>query len=159
MMNIQAQVKTKWNADRVLRESSRKVKKYLYRSGGLLRTMISRTLRRARKIRVSELPDEDREQYLEDLEDFRAGLRDKRPELRTIASSPGELPLLQMKPSPLKRGLKFSVDEANAVTLVGPERRGSGSAAAIEKRNPFVRPGLDKFIPQIPGILAQTMKG
>lgn len=159
MTRVQAQVKTTWNADRVMRESGRKVKKYLYRSGGLLRTMISRSLRRARKIRVSELPEEDREQYLEDLEDWRAGHRDKRPVLRTIASSAGELPLLQMKPSPLKRGLKFSVDEAAAVTAVGPERRGSGSAAVIEKRNPFVRPGLEKFIPQIPGILAQTMKG
>ena len=158
-MRLRVKAHARWNPHRLLRQQKSVRRKYLYRGAGLTRKIIQRSLRYARKIRVSELPDEAREEYLEAKEDFQNGYRDKPPVLRTIVSSPGNPPLLQMRPSPLKRGVKFSVDEAATVATIGVARARSGSAGTIEQKRPFVRPGLAEIVPRLPGILAQSSKG
>lgn len=150
-INLSAVVKFDDKTTLGLRRQQRKIiRNYLVHAGGYLRTVIRRSLRKARRIRYSELPDDAQEKYREDLEDFRNGYRKSPPVLRDIVSSPGQPPLLHMMPSPLRNGIKFDVDEDAAVVVIGGVKDRGGFIDQIEAKRPFVGPAYTKTLPKLP---------
>lgn len=153
------------DAARLMRRSDKIRKRYLNYGGAFARKVAARSLRKARRIRVSELPDEAREEYQEAMEEFRNGYRDKPPKLRTIISEPGKPPLMQTPPYPLKRGLRFALDANATVALIGPVRDKSGVAGDLEhgtgkikRARPFMGPAFIKTLPRLPGFLASAAR-
>ena len=162
-MNIHLNGKGRFDASKLLRRSLAVRKRFLYSAGGFARKVARRSLRKARKIRVSELPDEARQEYQEAMEDFRNGYRDKPPKLGTIISDPGKPPLLHQNPSPIKNRLKFTVDGAATVATIGVERANDGIAGDLEygrgkikQARPFMGPALKTTLPKLPSFLAQA---
>ena len=155
----------RWDASQLMRQQHGVRRRYLFKAGGTIRTTARRSLRKARRIRVSELPDEAQEEYREALEDFRAGHRDRPPVLNTIVSDPYNPPLLQMSPSPLRNGLRFSVDKGAETVVIGPERSNEGIAGDLEfgrgkirKPRPFMRPAYQKTLPQLPSLFRSAVR-
>ena len=138
----------------VLKQTDLQKRRFLLQAGGFVRTTARRSLRKARKIRRSELPDEDREEFDEAMEDFRLGHSKSQPKLRDIISNPGEAPLLHSRSSPLKKQLVFVATKDSVI--VGPERRADGIAGDLEhgtgdvkKARPFMGPAFEKFLPRL----------
>ena len=165
-MSIRIQIKAsgKFDAEKVKRAIDRKMNSALFRAGGLIRTIAKRSLRPARKIRLSELPDEDREQYREEMEDYRNGYRERPPVLRDIISDPGNPPLLHMKPSPLRQLLRFFVEKDKTTVVIGPERAKDAIAGelehgrgAVKAARPFMAPAMVKALPKLPQFLRSAV--
>lgn len=159
-MNVLVGGSYTYRPDPIIRRKKRVMRRFLFGSGGLVRRIVRRSLKKARKIRVSELDDDQAEAYREQMEDFQNGHRDNPPILRDIISTPGELPLLHTQPSPLKEKVVFAVDPDMAFVVIGPKRARDGVAGDIEKgqgdikqARPFVGPGLEKALPRLPGFL------
>ena len=159
-MELNVKVEGEFNGDKIRKPTRKRILKALYRAGGLGHKIAKRSLRRARKIRVSELPDEAAEDYREKMEDFQNGYRDRPPVLKDIISDPGKPPLLHSDNSPLKQLIRFKVDEQNQTVVWGPERARSAIAGNLEygtgtikAARPWVRPSLQKMIPKIPDYL------
>jgi len=147
-------------SDRVSKPVKNKTIQALYQMGGLGHKIAKRSLRRARKIRVSELPDDAAEQHREQLEDFQNGYRNRPPYLRDIISDPGKPPLLHSDNSPLKQLIRFSVDRDKGFVVWGPLRAKSAIAGDLEygqgtvkAARPWMRPSLQKVIPKLPAHL------
>lgn len=149
----------------VMQQQERVRRRFFHMAGGNTRTVARRSLKQARRIRVSELPEEAREEYESDMDDFKAGLRARPPVLRTIISKPGDPPLLQMKRSPLKYRLMFAVSSDNYAVVVGPERARTGIARDLEEgRNgirarPFMGPAFNSTLPKLPSMLRSAVGG
>lgn len=157
---IGAKAKGEFNPKKVREPTRKTILRTLYRLGGYGHKVAKRSLRRARKIRVSELPDEDQETYREQKEDYHNGYRDTPPVLRDIISDPGKPPLLHSDRSPLKLLTTFAVDENKMTVVWGPKKAEDGIAGDLEygrgkikKARPFIRPSLEKTLPKLPDYL------
>jgi len=142
------------------RQSKGVRRRFLNRVGGAVRKTAKRSLRKARKIRVSELPDEAKEEYREDMAEWKAGVRKAKPVLRDIISKPGDPPLLHQTKSPLKVLLKYKTDKEARSVVIGPERAKDGIAGALEfgrgrikRPRPFMGPAFRKLRPRFPEYL------
>lgn len=135
----------------VTKVTDRQRKRFLFSAGGFLRTTARRSLKFARKIRRSELPDDAREAFDDSREDFGNGHIDTQPRLGDVISAKGSFPLLHARPkSALKEKLIFAVAADLSGVTIGPKRSNDAVADKIEKRNPFMAPAFQKFLPRIP---------
>lgn len=164
MITPKFKTRSTFTPQRLMRQQKRIRKRFLYSAGGFGSKVAKRSLRKARKIRVSELPDEAREEYREALEDFQNGYRDKPPVLGTIVSEPGKPPLTHVQPSPLKQLLKFSVDSNATFVVWGPEKSRDGIAGDLEfgrgkikQPRPFVGPSYKTTLPKLPTFFRQAV--
>lgn len=165
-MRIGVAAKFFWFDRPVAQSLHPKVRKYLARSGAFAMRTARRLLRPARKVRLAELSDDDREQYLEDVEDYHNGYSDKLPRLPDIISSPGKPPLTHTKPSPLKHGIFFALkpgDEPSVV--VGPIRSGDAIAGDLEfgrgkikQPRPFMGPAFQQTQPHLPRLFQSAVR-
>lgn len=156
MLTPEITAKFDYDPKPLMRRQQKSMRRYLYSTGGYVRQIARRSLKRARKIRVSELPDDAREKYQEDMEDFRNGYRDRPPFLREIISAPGEPPLLHQSKSPLKYLLRFSADVEAATVVIGPERAKQGIVGELEKKRPFMTPAFKAVQPKLPQFLKES---
>lgn len=136
--------------DKVLKAKAKAAGRWLYRVGGLIRTISRRSLKRARPVRSEEeLSDEQLDRWL-----IINRSRERRGlewlDLPDRTSKPGQPPLLHMDPSPLKAMLNFKVDRDREDVVIGPERARSGTVHRLEhgdaelKPRPFMAPSMDK---------------
>lgn len=152
-----------FNGGRVIALSQRVSNRTLFQIGGYGSRIAKNSMRKARKIRVSELPDDAQEEYREQLEDYRNGYRKRPPVLGDIISDPGNPPLLHQSPSPLKVKLRFNVDKAEGVVVWGPEvtlDRAAGDLeyglGKVKQARPYIGPSFKKTLPRIPQLLRNS---
>ena len=160
MMQIDTKASGSVDPQKVIKPTRRRIVRALFRAGGLGHKIAKRSLRKARKIRVSELPDDDAERHREAVEDYKNGYRDTMPVLRDIISDPGKPPLIHDPNSPLKQLTRFAVDEQKLTVVWGPKRARSaiagdleGGKGSIKNARPWVGPSLQNVLPKLPASL------
>lgn len=140
-------------------------RRFFMRAGGAIRMTARRSLRNARRMRLSELPQDKRRWYREMRARHRAGQIPWRPELPDAISKPGEPPRLHQKPqSLLKSRLFFALSPDRRSVVIGPEaigrnkrlartsdrgRRGLTTLYDLEQRRPFMEPAFQAIEPRL----------
>ncbi len=125
-------------------------RRFLARSGGWVRTIARRSLKKAGPKPFSELTTRQRAIYSPRDEQGRFKKRNRknlkgarrRPEQTARQGRP---PLLHFKPNPLKdgaTGIAFSLDTNKLSNVVGPTNFGDNAAEQIEARHPIMEPAL-----------------
>ena len=136
------------------------VNKYLRWSGMETRRAARRLLKFRRK-KVKELTPSERERWNAEKLAYREGKRPERPQLPQVdsVSRPGDPPHLNFQPNPLRdgaTGILFTLDDGSDAVVVGPSPFRERAAEAIERRNPFMSPALEKVRPRLPAILRKA---
>lgn len=165
MIAPDVQAFAKWDPKQLQAQQRRGLRKYLYRAGGFVRQTARRSLRKARKIRKSELDADARAQYDRELKAFKDGKRDRPPVLGDIISQPGQPPKLHQSPSALRTGLLFSVDQQAATVVIGPKRDKDGIAGDLEfgrgkikNARPFMQPAFVQLQARLPEIFQNSFR-
>ena len=162
MFSLDITSETAFTPDPVLKATERIWSRFLFKAAGATATTAKRLLRPARRKKVGELSDQQRADYREQQKAFRAGKAEK-PRLPKASSAPNESPRLQTKPSPLKTQLRFDVNKATGVAVIGPKRSNDGIAGDLEfgrgqikQPRPFMGPAFDKILPELPQYLRRA---
>lgn len=135
-----------------------RLRRFLTRAGGAIRTTARRSLRYARKLRLAELTEKQREVHTWQKRMFEAG-RGPRPVLPQSTSKRGEVPRLHVKPtSPLKALLFFALDDGGKSVVVGPQSRDGRSLERLERTRPFMEPAYRKIEPRLSEYLSSAVR-
>jgi len=164
-------------------------RKFFMRVGGAIRLTARRQLKKAGKKKLSELPRQQKTNYLTAVRLHRAGKRKERrklkggvlnagavppkPVLPERTAKPGKPPLLHVEwdsgTSPLKNRLWFALSDDRTSVLIGPaaigknrttvKRGGISTLRELERRHPFMAPAYKIIEPKIPSYLAGAVGG
>ncbi len=172
------------DSPRVIRAISRTKRRIFAQSGAYVRTTARRSMKKARRMRLSEMPAEMRERYQPKRDRqgrFKKNAKKKRVRDRPLASSrPGEPP--RTREGLIKKLLFFSWDPSTESVVIGPERRGTtaapwvlefggvgkvrkwGARRRVWRRvkvapRPFMRPALRKELPRLPRRWHNSIRG
>ncbi len=130
--------------------------KVLTRSGALIRTIARRSMKKARRKRLTEISNDERMQFRARQEIAKREGRPA-PKLPFAPSKPGEPP--RVRAGQLKQFLYFAFDPASKSVVVGPAKLPSSSALPVPAilefggtsegsriaPRPYMRPALDVF--------------
>lgn len=156
---------------RVLAAEDRATHKYLLRAGGFVRLAAQRSMRKARRMRLAEMPpDMRRAWHIRRAMAKRAG--EPAPKLPLAASKPGEAPRVIV--GLLKQHIYFAYDAAARSVVIGPLGfRGSRVPMVLEyggqtvgstvptvtiKPRPYMAPALAKVSPLLAGFWAEAWR-
>lgn len=149
---------------RVLASESRATLRFLGRAGAFVRQTAQRSMRKARRARLSELTPEQRQSYrIRQAIARRSGA--PRPLLPFVGSKPGEPP--RVRQGDLKRHIYYAYEGDKRSVLIGPlgfrrsnvpalleyggqAERSDGTKYTMAKR-PYMAPALEAARPRMPG--------
>lgn len=148
-----------------------RVRKFLMRVGGAIRITGRRLLRKARKVRRSELSTIERSNYDTAKKLYESGQSQEKPALPDKTADHGKPPMLHVAwdagTSPLKHRLWFALNERADAVLIGPAAIGRNRTAVkgggistlreLERQHPFMEPAYKAIEPRIPGYLAGAL--
>lgn len=161
---------TRFFVDRanVIERVERRLIRVFNRFGHRVRTFArDKVLKTARRQKLSELSDGERQEYRDLQAAFRAGRLREKPVLPDISAKPGDPPLLHAQKkngnrrnSPLRKRLFYGIDPSTRSLLVGPETfstaKGNSVPEKLERGNhPFMSVALEEELPT----LRQMLKG
>ena len=174
-----------FDSPRVIRAISRTKRRLFAQSGAYVRTTARRSMKKARRMRLSEMPPEMRERYQPKRDRQgrfknanKTGVRARDRPLKS--SRPGEPPRTNV--GLIKKLLFFSWDPSTESVVIGPERHGEGTAPWVLERGgigkvraykagrrvfrrvkvaprPFMRPALRKELPRLPRRWRNSIRG
>lgn len=156
---------------RVLAVTDRATNIYLGRAGGFVRQTAQRSMRKARRMRISELSGDDLLDYKR-ARAIRKRLGQKPPALPMVGSKPGKPP--RVRQGDLKRHIYYAYEGDRRSVVIGPlgfrksivpsvlEYGGqavkSGGGHYTMAPRPYMRPALDKALPRMPGWWAEAFR-
>mgnify|MGYP006279541019 FL=1 len=138
-------------------------------AGGAIRKTAKRSLRRAKQKPASEMTAIEARSYAAWKRDFEAGRTTQRPRRPEVTSKPGDAPVLDMKPSPLRELIYYALDNNAESVVAGPlvfkpskklAKRFTGptSVEQLEQSHPFMSPALAAVVPRIPSYLKRYIR-